>query len=81
MIITLIFIKKSILMVQVIPSEGGGIIQSLVQFFSVLPEKHCHSCGKVIEEQADCYTSVCPDCEDTPYYPISNEAAIHVTEV
>ncbi len=36
----------------------------VVEFFENLPEKYCARCGSVIQEQADCYNTVCHECAD-----------------
>ncbi|WP_166244538.1 protein YhfH [Paenibacillus turpanensis] len=41
---------------------------SPIVFFDKLPPKVCRSCGQQIQEQADCYTPDCHDCQNpTPH--------------
>lgn len=38
------------------------MMESIVEFFKNLPAKHCSSCGEIIEEQSECYGTICPCC-------------------
>ncbi|MFD1739132.1 protein YhfH [Bacillus salitolerans] len=38
------------------------MLMSSTEFFKNLPPKQCRECGKVMEEQHECYTSQCEDC-------------------
>ncbi|RXT07845.1 protein YhfH [Ammoniphilus sp. CFH 90114] len=46
------------------------MIQSTTEFFRMLPSKCCTKCGNKINEQADCYTVTCEDCNDFQHYAI-----------
>ncbi|MBP1933602.1 protein YhfH [Ammoniphilus resinae] len=43
------------------------------EFFRTLPQKCCAKCGEVVEEQADCYTTICENCHDFVTYPIGQK--------
>ncbi|MCG7344323.1 YhfH family protein [Sporosarcina sp. ACRSL] len=38
------------------------MIESIVEFFRNLPAKVCVVCGKNIEEQHECYSNKCDEC-------------------
>lgn len=38
------------------------MIESIVEFFRNLPAKACAVCGKEIEEQHECYSNKCDEC-------------------
>ncbi|HLR11958.1 MAG TPA: protein YhfH [Sporosarcina sp.] len=38
------------------------MIENVVEFFKNLPAKLCKSCGNEMEEQFDCYTHTCEEC-------------------
>lgn len=44
-------------------------MEPVVDFFRTLPAKVCTECNHPLEEQADCYPNICPECEGTAYYP------------
>lgn len=46
------------------------MIKSSAEFFRNLPNKCCSKCGNVMEEQADCYTIICEECNDFQHYNI-----------
>ncbi|MDF2650379.1 MAG: YhfH-like protein [Paenibacillus sp.] len=37
-------------------------------FFDNLPSKQCNKCGTAMEEQTECYETVCSNCQDTNLY-------------
>lgn len=39
-------------------------MEKVLEFFKNLPRKKCSKCGKEFDEKADCYGSLCDDCED-----------------
>ncbi|HEY4565847.1 YhfH family protein [Planococcaceae bacterium Storch 2/2-2] len=40
------------------------MVDNIVQFFRQLPAKVCRSCGHEIEEQHECYTNQCENCNN-----------------
>jgi len=38
------------------------MIESIVEFFRNLPAKACDVCGEKIEEQHECYSNKCDEC-------------------
>ncbi|MBM7647594.1 hypothetical protein JOC78_000515 [Bacillus ectoiniformans] len=40
------------------------MINNIVEFFKNLPAKQCTKCGSHIDEQHECYHSVCDECTD-----------------
>ncbi|MDQ0214774.1 NADH pyrophosphatase NudC (nudix superfamily) [Oikeobacillus pervagus] len=40
------------------------MVKSIVDFFKNLPAKKCSKCGKQMEEQHECYGTVCNNCID-----------------
>lgn len=39
------------------------MLQNVLDFFRNLPAKRCTNCGNEMEEQFDCYTHTCEDCQ------------------
>lgn len=43
-------------------------------FFDNLPVKMCCKCGGVMEEQTECYETICLDCQDsTMFKPFASD--------
>ncbi len=40
------------------------MIENVVEFFKKLPPKQCTTCGEKIEEQPECYGSLCDSCNN-----------------
>jgi len=40
------------------------------EFFKGLPDRCCSRCGNVLVEQADCYVTVCMECDTQHFYRI-----------
>ncbi|WP_082818786.1 protein YhfH [Bhargavaea cecembensis] len=38
------------------------MMESIVEFFKNLPPKMCAECGEKIEEQHECYSNKCDNC-------------------
>ncbi|MCM3743910.1 YhfH family protein [Sporosarcina luteola] len=38
------------------------MVESIVEFFRNLPAKACDVCGEKIEEQHECYSNKCNEC-------------------
>lgn len=43
------------------------------KFFSSLAEKCCNRCGQSIQEQADCYQTICNACGDAYFYSLNSK--------
>ncbi|MDQ0153782.1 protein YhfH [Robertmurraya andreesenii] len=39
------------------------MIQNIVEFFRNLPAKVCSECGGTIDEQHECYSNKCDQCQ------------------
>lgn len=42
--------------------EGTPMLENVIEFFKNLPAKTCAECGKEIEEQHECYSNKCDEC-------------------
>ncbi|MDF2814556.1 MAG: YhfH-like protein [Paenibacillus sp.] len=40
------------------------------EFFENLPTKQCTKCGSAMEEQTECYETLCSDCQDNTLYQV-----------
>ncbi|QTD41147.1 protein YhfH [Sporosarcina sp. Te-1] len=40
------------------------MLENVVEFFKNLPPKTCMACGEEIEEQHECYSNTCEECND-----------------
>ncbi|WLV25518.1 protein YhfH [Aciduricibacillus chroicocephali] len=38
-------------------------MNNIIEFFKKLPKRKCRKCGHEIREKADCYVSLCDDCD------------------
>lgn len=38
------------------------MLESVTEFFKNLPQKICSQCGKMVEEQHECYGDKCDSC-------------------
>lgn len=38
------------------------MLENIVEFFKNLPAKQCEQCGKDIDEQHECYSNKCDEC-------------------
>ncbi|MEX1030737.1 MAG: protein YhfH [Paenibacillaceae bacterium] len=47
------------------------MITPMTDFFLELPSKTCTTCNHEIEEMADCYVTICNECNGSVYYPLS----------
>ncbi|GAB7386870.1 protein YhfH [Bacillaceae bacterium] len=45
----------------------------VLEFFRNLPKKICAVCGKVMQEQADCYANECFECASQKFYHIKQQ--------
>ncbi|WP_081413492.1 protein YhfH [Aneurinibacillus terranovensis] len=40
------------------------------EFYNNLPKKQCAHCGTLMDEQAESYTTACPECEEKETSPV-----------